>query len=198
MDILNRRYKEVYERNKICFVDNRNPQRYLFLDIDGVLNTWRYSDYLIDHNEEITDEDGAIFDPEAVANLAYIIEKVPDVKIIIFSTWRLNGWDWMNRMWKKRKLPGEIFSFTPVLDMVSFLNPVSQLYSESVYPYGTRGLEINEWIRLYACRDYQSYKYVIIDDNNDFLAMQQEHIVNTNYYHGITKEDAEKVIEMLL
>lgn len=198
MDILNRRYKEVYERNKICFVDNRNPQRYLFLDIDGVLNTWRYSDYLTDHNEDITDEDGAIFDPEAVANLAYIIEKVPDVKIIIFSTWRLNGWDWMNRMWKKRKLPGEIFSFTPVLDSVSFLNLFSQISSESVYPYGTRGLEINEWIRLYACSDFQSFKYVIIDDNNDFLAMQREHVINTNSYHGITKEDAEKVIEMLL
>ena len=29
-------------------------------------------------DEDEVDEDGAIFDPEAVANLAYIIYKVPD------------------------------------------------------------------------------------------------------------------------
>ena len=36
-------------------------ERYLFLDIDGVLNTIRYSNYLIDHDEDDSDEDGALF-----------------------------------------------------------------------------------------------------------------------------------------
>ena len=68
-------------------------ERYLFLDIDGVLNTMRYSDYLTEHDKDDTDEDGALFDPEAVANLETIIKNVPDVKIIISSTWRFKGLD---------------------------------------------------------------------------------------------------------
>ena len=52
--------------------------RFLFLDIDGVLNTARYSNYLIDNEMDDIDEDGAIFDPEAVENLALIVNRVPD------------------------------------------------------------------------------------------------------------------------
>ena len=173
-------------------------ERYLFLDIDGVLNTLNYCDFLTECGDEYTDEDGAIFDPDAVENLAYIIKKIPNLKIVISSTWRHKGWDWMNRIWKKRKLPGEIYSFTPILDVVCFVDIVSEINSKSVYPYGTRGLEINEWIRLYACRDYQSYKYAIIDDEVDFLAIQGYNIVLTDPNVGITKEIAEKVIEKLL
>ena len=42
MDILNKRYKEALLRNEDEVVGE--IQRYLFLDIDGVLNTNRYSD----------------------------------------------------------------------------------------------------------------------------------------------------------
>ena len=54
MDILNKRYTEALNRNSD--EESGNPQRYLFLDIDGVLNTIRYSDYLIDHDEDEYDE----------------------------------------------------------------------------------------------------------------------------------------------
>ena len=50
MDILNNRYKEALNRKR--HAENEDLQRYLFLDIDGVLNTIRYSDYLIDHDED--------------------------------------------------------------------------------------------------------------------------------------------------
>jgi hypothetical protein len=58
---------------------------YLFLDIDGVLNTGLYSDYLIENGLFETDADGYLFDPEAVKNLQTIIEET-DAKIIITST----------------------------------------------------------------------------------------------------------------
>lgn len=63
---------------------------YLFLDIDGVLNTGRYSNYLVENGLCETDADGYLFDPEAVQNLEYIIEAT-DAKIVITSTWRLDG-----------------------------------------------------------------------------------------------------------
>lgn len=196
MDILNKRYKEALQRS--IHDEDGEIQRYLFLDIDGVLNTTSYGDYLIDHNEDEVDEDGAIFDPEAVTNLTNIIERVPDVKIIISSTWRLKGWEWMNSLWVKRELPGSIYSFTPVLDVVCFIDKTKQRDTTSVYPYGTRALEINEWLRLYARRNPLSYKYVIMDDFNDFLAMHQEHIIITDPHYGITKEDVIGTLEILL
>ena len=119
-------------------------EQYLFLDIDGVLNTTRYGFYLEDNNMVDEDEEGALFDPEAVKNLASIIENVPDVKIIISSTWRFKGWEWMNKLWKNRQLPGKIYSFTPDLEFVRFKDDIHRTYSESVYPYGTRGLKIGE------------------------------------------------------
>ena len=196
MDILNNRYLEALRRSK--HEETGELQRYLFLDIDGVLNTIRYSNYLIDHDEDEVDEDGALFDPEAVNNLACIIEKVPDVKIIITSTWRLNGWEWMNRLWEKRQLPGSIFSFTPVLEVVCFVDKIKNKDTSLVYPYGTRALEVNEWFRLYASQNFLTCKYVILDDVNDFLVMQQEHVIITDPNLGITKEDVAKALEMLL
>ena len=173
-------------------------QRYLFLDIDGVLNTNRYSNYLIDHDEDDWDEDGARFDPEAIANLARIVEEEPEVKIIISSTWRFKGWEWMNRLWEKRKLPGKIYSFTPGLEFVRFTDIINQKVSESVYPYGTRGLEVSEWLRQNAGRSSLLYKYAVLDDDDDFQTIHQEHLVLTDPKYGITKEDVVKALEILL
>lgn len=198
MNIMHNRYAAKYKSGQHEGTDSDGTQRYLFLDIDGVLNTIRYSNYLIDHDEDETDEDGALFDPEAVENLAMIIKNIPDVKIIISSTWRFKGWDWMNRLWGKRQLPGQIYSFTPGLEFTRFVDVIHQRYSESVYPYGTRGLEIGEWLRLYAPKNSMQYKYVILDDCDDFPSFYQEHVVLTDPMLGITKEVVVKVIEALL
>lgn len=115
MSILINRYRERYLRNRNKKAMTDKLERYLFLDIDGVLNTNRYGNYLIDNDMDEFDEDGDLFDPEAVANLALILESVPDTKIIISSSWRFKGWDWMNRLWKKRSLPGTIYSMIPDL-----------------------------------------------------------------------------------
>lgn len=173
-------------------------EQYLFLDIDGVLNTMRYSNYLLDHKEEDTDEDGALFDPKAVENLAYIIKAIPDVKIIISSTWRFKGWKWMNRLWEKRQLPGKIYSFTPGLEFVRYKDIIHEKFSESVYPYGTRGLEIGEWLRLNKQRTPLMYRYAIIDDDDDFPSVYKDHVVLTNPHYGITKKVAAKAIELLM
>ena len=196
MDILNNRYLEAFRRNR--YEEAGEVKRYLFLDIDGVLNTIRYSNFLVDHDEDEVDEDGALFDPETVNNLASIVEKIPDLRIIISSTWRLKGWEWMQRLWKKRKLPGAIYSFTPVLEVVCFVDKINRKDSTSVYPYGTRALEVNEWLRLYAGQNSLTYKYVILDDVNDFLVMQQEHVIITDPNFGITKENVLKALEILL
>lgn len=95
-------------------------------------------------------------------------------------------------------MPGKIYSFTPALEFVRFQDVVSKDYSESVYPYGTRGLEIGEWLRLNIRSNPLVYRYVIIDDEDDFPSEYNDHVILTNPYYGITKEIALQVIENLL
>lgn len=49
----------------------RKNERYLFLDIDGVLNTNRYIEYLYNNGNDQYDEYGYFFDPEAVTKNGY-------------------------------------------------------------------------------------------------------------------------------
>lgn len=157
---------------------------YLFLDIDGVLNTGRYSDYLIENGLCETDADGYLFDPEAVQNLEHIIEAT-DAKIIITSTWRLDG-D-MQVLWRNRNLAGEVIGVTPTL-----------LREKGVGKFrcwfGDRGMEVEAWLKDNAI---DPYKYAILDDEDDYLPHQAEHLILTEPMTGITKDVAEKVISLL-
>lgn len=179
---------------------SKKIEKYLFLDIDGVLNTNRYIEYLYDNGDDDYDEDGYFFDPEAVKNLKHILDSVPDTKLVISSSWRFKGWDWMNQLWKKRQLPGTIYSMTPGLEKVLFASKVpGQNNSYSLYPYGSRGIEINEWLRHNASQDPLLYRYAIIDDDTcDFLLIQKDYLISTKPWDGITKEVAAKTIELLL
>ena len=193
---MNYQVKEESERN--IRNESGGLKRYLFLDIDGVLNTSSYINNLLEKREQDHDEFGVLFDPNTIDNLSFIINYVPDVKIIISSTWRMNGLKWMNQLWKKRKMPGYIYGFTPVLEYVRFQDVVNREYSQSVIPTGTRGLEISEWLRLNTSGNQLEYKFAILDDSDDFPIEYKNHLIMTDYNSGITKEDVVKALEILL
>lgn len=157
---------------------------YLFLDIDGVLNTGRYSNYLVENGLCETDADGYLFAPEAVQNLERIIE-VTDAKIIITSTWRYDG-D-MQALWRNRNLAGEVIGITPSLLREKAIGKIK------VY-YGHRGMEVEAWLEDNAIAPY---KYAILDDEDDYLPHQSEHLILTDPMTGITEDVAEKVISLL-
>ena len=85
---------------------------------------------------------------------------------------------------------------TPELNRVCFNNLEGGDNSYSVIPYGTRGLEINEWLSTNT--NYNAgYSYVIIDDFDDFISSQKPHVVLTEPETGLTKELAEKAIDII-
>ena len=169
-----------------------HDRKYLFLDLDGVLNTGEYSSYLEKNNLQQFDEDGAIFDPKAVEQLQRIIDKT-HAEIILTSTWRYDGLERMNQLWKNRNLPSVLRNITPDLFPINDNDDIGRRK-----PIGLRGLEIDEWLNYGRGSDSDKlYTYAIIDDEDDFLQYQMEYIVLTDPMKGITKEDAEKVIEIL-
>lgn len=180
-----------------------NNKRYLFLDLDGVLNTGQYSNFIEEHGLIEFDENGSVFDPNAVENLRHIVEAT-HADIVLTSTWRYDGFKKMHKLWKDRRLPGDLIGITPQLLCVRMANIYSNeldgVNTWQLRPIGSRGIEINEWLKRNnntPSEWLKTYTYAILDDEDDFLLHQAKHVVLTDPIKGITKKDANKVIAIL-
>lgn len=148
----------------------------IFLDFDGVLNIPPYIG---------RDKFGHVFNNDCINNLAAIIKQT-NAKIVISSTWRMNGIDVMKDMWKERNLPGEVIGCTP--RMYVKCNTDSGLILE----HSTRGSEIKEYTE-----NNDIDNYCIIDDDSDMLPEQIKYFIKCNFKTGLTKVLANKVIDIL-
>lgn len=171
----------------------------IFLDIDGVLNVEVYLTAFWDICKRINlarseasalrmdamrDDYGNLFCPLACRRLAWIIAAT-NAKIVISSTWRMNGLSEMQAMWKHRELAGEVIDVTPI-----HINRGRDLsFSERL----ERGHEIKEWLSEHP----EVESYVIFDDHNDMLPEQMANFIQTDEVYGITLKDAEKAIQIL-
>ena len=163
-------------------------KKIIFLDIDGVINTKEWHSKMTKDTPK--DEYGYAFDPIAVANLAHIIDKI-GADIVISSSWKFYGVPKLREMWKKRNLPGTILDITPnTISDEMLLNANLDEFQLGV----CRGNEIKEWLSRHE--DIIS-NYVIIDDFDDMLSEQEDHVVLTESLIGITEWDAEKAIKIL-
>ena len=149
-------------------------KKYIFLDFDGVINT---------QNDK--------FDKNAVANLRRLLVKT-DAKVVISSTWRLQGMEYIQQLWQEYHLPGEVIGLTPSCNSISFSNVDGQEEWQGLH--GCKGLEIAEWLRLNA---KESYQYIILDDEEDFLLSQREHLVKVEGSKGLDKADVRVAIQIL-
>lgn len=157
-------------------------ERYIFLDIDGVLNTARSYRGHIAAGEPWRDDYGPFFDSEAVDNLRHIID-VTHADVVITSTWKYKGLDAMHTLWSLREMPGILLGITPEVVTSDFC---------------IRSMEIMKWLAQNAPESPDDYRYVIIDDSSIFLPEQLPYLVDTSSDKGITHEDAEKAIAILM
>ena len=160
----------------------------IFLDIDGVLNTQDWHSRMT--KDTPRDEFGWAFDPVAVENLGHVVKET-GASIVISSSWKFLGLAKLREMWKIRNLPGIVLDITPntVSDEL-LLNANLDEMELGV----CRGNEIKEWLSRHKGK---VSNYVIIDDFDDMLPEQEDHVVLTNTLIGITDFDAEKAITIL-
>lgn len=164
----------------------------IFLDFDGVLNTENYQAKLRQEGKPQWDNFGQIFDPEAVENLKMILDTVPEALIVINSSWKLEGMDAVNAMWKARHLPGKIHSATP--DYVPDISCIDLEDYDNIAMLAGKGNEVKQWLEQNAPK---GCTYVILDDMPDFLPEQEEHMICTDPRVGITMENAMEAIGLL-
>ena len=156
-------------------------ERYIFLDIDGVLNTTRNYRARFMADEPWRDDYGPFFDPESVGNLRLIVTAT-NADIIITSSWRYKGVDAMHTLWSIRNMPGFLIGITPEVVSNDFC---------------VRSMEINKWLAQNAPESPDSYRFVIIDDSAMFLPEHMPFLIHTSANVGITADDAAKAILML-
>lgn len=167
-------------------------EKCLFLDFDGVLNTERYSKRLKKEGIDPFDEFGAMFDPDTISNLRSIVEQT-GCKIVLSSTWRNEGMMRMRALWDDRNLPGMLFSMTPILLSTTYHDAKNgELFT--IPERNSKALEIQAWLQR---NGKVPFKYVILDDENVFFYGQQEHLVQTEEYDGLTIEKAQEAISIL-
>jgi hypothetical protein len=157
----------------------------IFLDIDGVLNCekayrsgecnyvkWNWDDGTEDHHQSFCSWSKEL--------LNKLIEET-DAKIVISSTWRSSGIEFMRKVWELEGMHGEIIGITPSFrgDINGYTIP--------------RGCEIDYYLEHDLKFNHinwhksvqQGYiertgveNYIIIDDDSDMLYGQRNHFVH--------------------
>ena len=159
--------------------------KYIFLDIDGVITTeksrWRLDKSKLKLLKEIMDKTGA--------------------KIVVSSSWRLGSVE------ATKKDLSQVSHFQPfpfpfVDDIVGVTVRASNMI---IHPDGDRefmiprGVEIDNWLRKNV-EDYwneDSYRYVILDDDSDMLLSQKDNFIQTDSLNGLSRKDVNKAIKIL-
>ena len=172
----------------------------LFLDIDGVLNSDRtlYEDISLEN--------------DLIMNLKDIIDKT-GAKIILSSSWRVIPTALQKLMNRLDAFDLHLSGLTCEGVEVSFVEAMgfkpTKKYLDDRFGFEIsydkdpnkkyditfdRGAEILKWL----C-DHDDCKYVILDDDIEDIKpyFKPEAIIKTSYKTGLTKKDANKVIEAL-
>lgn len=148
----------------------------IFLDIDGVLNHQKHYEWLL-----LTDEPTPMqrtypyteINPGSCRLLNEIIQET-GAKIVVSSSWRLDGEARLNSLFKYFGLP-RIYDITPCLNT-------------------DRGIEIGAWLAAHP----EVTHYVILDDDEDMNAEQMPFFIKTNPYEdGLNEDVKERAIQIL-
>lgn len=155
--------------------------KFIFLDFDGVMDTFRYSNCLYHKGKPENDRFGTVFDPDCIKALEKIIDAT-GAEIVISSSWKVHmSYGQILEMWKERNLPGFVTDATPTCS-------------------SRRGEEIAAWLDIFTKNSGgEEYAYVILDDlcEDNFNEDQIPHLVQIDDYEGLTDYAADKAIEVL-
>lgn len=134
----------------------------LFLDFDGVLNNFTQRNF------------GEQFSPGACKNLNSLMRRVPDLKIVISSAWRMHGMEYCKAVLKKNGIDSE-----RVIDITG-------------NEHGIRGHQIQCWLD----RNPGVKAFAIIDDESDMGELMNK-LVKTSSFIGLTEKEVSLAVGLL-
>lgn len=141
---------------------------YIFLDIDGVLNSgFGYeTNKLIDNNYDLYED----LHLRNLLILKYLIKYIPNVKIIINTSWGINARYLIEKSFRVCNIPDPDFS----LFFSNFKNKENRIL---------------EFINIHSI---SKYNIVIIEDEDMYNTLK-DRLVLTNPHDGLTHNDCIKI-----
>ncbi len=149
----------------------------IFLDIDGVLNSEEWDRYVQSFTYGARFNSCYLLSQEMILRLQNVVFQT-NAEIVLTSSWRTNERA-MSALTRQLSL-----YHLPIRDTT-----VS-------YAYGNRADEVKLWLESHS----NVISYVIVDDYDDGFSNDEvlvAHFVQTNYFQGLTSEEAEKIVEIL-
>ena len=155
----------------------------IFLDFDGVLNSWEFVKRAMGHHKKY-DTQGVIgLDEQAVQRLHRLCVET-GARVVVSSSWRLiHDLDELRGFLGAKGFPREW-----VIDVT----PSCYTDEGEVHPYPCRGSEIAAWLDAHLYVD----RYAIIDDDSDMGEVAHRH-VKTEFAWGLRDEHCERMAAML-
>lgn len=164
-------------------------RKVLFLDFDGVLNSWEW-------RAEQQRRDGVSFqaekhldelDPKAVERVNQILERT-GAEVVVSSTWRrLHRQSELRGFLGKAGFRGRMVGVTPHLT-VSPYAPTERAVQ--------RGDEIRQWLDWEAEHNEPVAAYAVLDDDSD-MAGVEEFFVKTDHADGLQDGHVERCVALL-
>lgn len=167
-------------------MNNLHIRRFIFLDIDGVINTQKNEDEHRSRRESVSSY--FITLPKEKLQLLHRIVSETSAEVVICSRWRL-GWS----------------KFGPSR---AYINLQNQLIPYGIQLIGwtpcvkdgkNRGIEVKIWLDIFQKQYGYIPPYIIID--NEIASLKYRHIghiIETDTYDGLTPKTASIAIGVLL
>ena len=171
-----------------------NKNKFVFLDVDGVLNNELYYHERVESGQpKEEDYPKSEFDPRCIKMLNHLQEKT-GCKYVISSSWRQGKTiDELRELFSSVGLKGEIIDKTPKMWF-------EKAQGES-YQSVPRGCEIHSWLQNHkeilgdSIGNFKSY--VILDDDSDMLFWQRNNYIQVDAYCGLTPTIIARAIRIL-
>lgn len=146
-------------------------KKVIFLDVDGVLNADDWAWDLYGKYKVQVYRNNILYEP-ALLQLKRIVNET-DASIVVSSTWR---------------------KIKPAFEDLTRWLKMYDMEIEDVTPYvgKSRGHDISAYLEQHTDID----RYAILDDDSD-MGDHMDHLVQTNYFEGLTADDADRCIKML-
>ena len=145
---------------------------YIFLDVDGVLNTeadWARKVYSLNS--------------KCVESFCKLLNSLNEPKVVLSSTWR-NG------------IARDGTTAVHIEDLIKSLEPagIKSLDKTGVAPDGSRTKEIDHYLKRHS-KDY----YIILDDDPNLFELRENtpHLYLTSAKTGLTDADVKKILKLL-
>ena len=172
----------------------------IFLDIDGVLNHElfyksgsREERFKLANEEKDLPYGCSNIDPEKVSLLNTLIKET-GAKVVVSSSWRTGrSVEDLQAVLDWNGFQGEVIGKTIRL---GFKTPKDVDYNYSV----PRGCEIKAWLEMNKSilnAKISKVRYVILDDDTDFLWWQRNNFIHVDSYCGITYNTIHKAKHIL-